>query len=169
MIDAVISASWSFPSSWRPCPRRGPLFEKPRKTTGGPKGGLKQKRTFHLATVYWTIGWSGVWVISSLVGWAKYCLASLSSSRLSTLRRVQHLIPVFNNIEFRLQNGPMCESILVFSCFFRRFHGFVFWTFKGAYVEHWIFAAAARGGLEGRGGVDLNGIQWEFMEIVVDN
>lgn len=97
--------------------------------------------------------------------WAKYCLALLSSSRLPTLRRVQHLISVFNNIDFRLQNGPMCESTLLFRVLFQdRFHGFVFWTFKGADVEHWIFAAAARGGLEGRGGVDLNGIQWEFMD-----
>lgn len=58
MIDAVISASWSFPSSWRPCPRRGPLFEKPRNSPV-------------VQNCLWTIGWSGVWVISNLLSLSK--------------------------------------------------------------------------------------------------
>lgn len=131
MIDAVISASWSFPSSWHPCPRRGPLFEKPRKTTGGPKGGFIGRRE-HFTYVYTVFGQLDGQVFEwfqTFFRWAKYCLASLSSSRLPTHRRVQHLISVFNNIELRLQNGPMCESTLLFRFVFffqGRSHGFVF-------------------------------------------
>lgn len=131
MIDAVISASWSFPSFWRPCPRRGPLFEKPRKTTGGPKGGFIGRRE-HFTYVYTVFGQLDGQVFEwfqTFFRWAKYCLASLSSSRLPTHRRVQHLISVFNNIELRLQNGPMCESTLLFRFVFffqGRSHGFVF-------------------------------------------
>ena len=89
----------------------GVLFEKPRNSPVAQKEASKAEENISLRYCLWTIGWSGVGVISNLVGWAKYCLASLSSSRLPTLRRVQHLISVFNNIDFRLQNGPICESI----------------------------------------------------------
>ena len=154
----------------------GPLFEKPRKTTGGPKGGFIGRRE-HFTYVYTVFGQLDGQVFEwfqTFFRWAKYCLASLSSSRLPTHRRVQHLISVFNNIELRLQNGPMCESTLLFRFVFffqGRSHGFVFF-FEPSKVrmlsieslllqreEVWRVAEESI----------LNGIQWEFMEIVVDN